>query len=152
MISHGYVPDALERIATALEEQNRICQEWIAAQVDWRAEDRLAREQLAERELRIIDIHQANAEREQAFRDTQIQAYSEHLKRQEEAAVETHEQIMKIVQAEAEKKIERLITPELPADLPLTAGPYKEVWQEEHEFGDGQRRMLWHGTRMEDQP
>lgn len=71
----------LDRIATALEEQNRISQEWIAAQVDWRAEDRLAREQLAERELRIIDIHQANAEREQAFRDTQIQAYSEHLKR-----------------------------------------------------------------------
>jgi hypothetical protein len=80
-MSYDPIQMLLERVAKALEEQNRITQEWIAAQVDWRAEDRLAREQLAERELRIIDIHQANAEREQAFRETQIQAYSEHLKR-----------------------------------------------------------------------
>jgi hypothetical protein len=80
-MSYDPIQMLLERVAKALEEQNRITQEWIAAQVDWRAEDRLAREQLAERELRIVEIHETNSEREQAFRDTQIQAYSEHLKR-----------------------------------------------------------------------
>ena len=97
--------DILERIATALEGQNRIAQEWIAAQVDWHAEDRLAREQLAERELRIIDIHQANAEREQAWRESMEQEYREHLTKQDAYARETQEQIMEIAKYEVEKKL-----------------------------------------------
>lgn len=91
--------DILERIAKALEEQNRISQEWIAAQVDWHEVTMLAQQQQAERELRIIDIHQANAEREQAFRDTQIQVYSEHLKRQEEVMQESEHERTKLVRA-----------------------------------------------------
>lgn len=102
--------EALKRIATAFEEQNRQNQAWIDLQVKWHeAGDPVGQ--------RIVEIHEKDTERNEQWREEQRQREETHARRQDEvlrAAYEIYTQhlteqhdalIRKLVHEEVQKAL-----------------------------------------------
>lgn len=84
----------LERIATALEEQNRINQRWIEINGTWHKENVAGTE-------RIIAIHKANAAHDEQWRQEQKAMLEEQIRKQDALTQSAHDAYLEHLKEQA---------------------------------------------------
>jgi restriction endonuclease Mrr len=117
----------LERIAIALEEQNRVNQQWIDINAVWQEENSANTE-------RIIAIYKANAERDEQWRKAQQVMFEEQVRKQDALTQSAHDAYLEHLKEQAK---------------PLPDEPIRKIVQEELERWE---RQLENRLRMNTGP